>query len=53
MIIGGRRDALETPFKLFGYPGLAILFFLAAAAGGCALMYDIMFHDEGKKTGPA
>jgi hypothetical protein len=28
---------VPTPFTLFGYPGLAILLFLGAAAGGVAL----------------
>ncbi len=39
---------VETGFTLFGYPGLAILFFLAAAAGGIALVVEILFHDRRK-----
>jgi ubiquinone biosynthesis protein len=37
---------VPTNFKILGYPGLAIIFFLAAAGGGIALMLDILFYDE-------
>jgi ubiquinone biosynthesis protein len=37
---------VETSFKLFGYPGLAIIFFLLAAGGAVVLAYNILFHDE-------
>jgi ubiquinone biosynthesis protein len=37
---------VPTPFQLFGYPGLAILCFLAAAAGGCWLLFNIFAHDQ-------
>jgi ubiquinone biosynthesis protein len=37
---------VETPFKLFGYPGLAMLFFLAAAAGGFCLVVSIYAQDR-------
>ena len=37
---------VETSFKLFGYPGLAIIFFLIAAGGAIVLSYNILFHDE-------
>jgi ubiquinone biosynthesis protein len=36
---------VETSFQLFGYPGLAILCFLAAAAGGFWLVFSIFVHD--------
>ena len=36
---------VETPFRLFGYPGLAILLFLAAAAGGIGLVMTILVSD--------
>jgi ubiquinone biosynthesis protein len=36
---------VETPFRLFGYPGLAILLFLGAAAGGLALALSILVSD--------
>lgn len=37
---------VPTDFKILGYPGLAIIFFLTAAGGGIALMLDILFYDE-------
>jgi ubiquinone biosynthesis protein len=36
---------VETSFRLFGYPGLAILLFLAAAVGGCCLVVAILASD--------
>ncbi|MDO8541140.1 MAG: AarF/UbiB family protein [Opitutaceae bacterium] len=36
---------IETSFRLFGYPGLAILCFLAAAAGGFWLVLNIFIQD--------
>lgn len=40
---------VETSFKIFGYPGLAIICFLAAAAGGVMLVVNILFYDETQK----
>jgi predicted unusual protein kinase regulating ubiquinone biosynthesis (AarF/ABC1/UbiB family) len=40
---------VETSFQLWGYPGLAILLFLAAAAGGVTLLINILFYDKGEK----
>jgi predicted unusual protein kinase regulating ubiquinone biosynthesis (AarF/ABC1/UbiB family) len=37
---------VETSFKILGYPGLAILFFLAAALSGLFLVGSILFHDR-------
>lgn len=37
---------VETNFRIFGYPGLAILFFLLASAGGVALAIEILRSDE-------
>jgi ubiquinone biosynthesis protein len=37
---------VPTEFRILGYPGLAIIFFLAAAGGGVALVLDILFYDE-------
>ena len=37
---------VETTFRILGYPGLAILFFLAAAGGGIALMFTILLSDR-------
>jgi predicted unusual protein kinase regulating ubiquinone biosynthesis (AarF/ABC1/UbiB family) len=38
--------SVPTSFQILGYPALAIIFFLAAAGGGVALMLDILFYDE-------
>ncbi|MEO5754363.1 MAG: AarF/ABC1/UbiB kinase family protein, partial [Chthoniobacterales bacterium] len=40
---------VDTTFRIWGYPGLAIIFFLAAAGGGIALLINIIFYD---KAGP-
>ena len=37
---------IQTSFRIFGYPGMAILFFLAAAAGGFWLMLSIFVQDQ-------
>lgn len=37
---------VETSFRIFGYPGFAILFFLAASAGGMALVIQILRSDR-------
>jgi predicted unusual protein kinase regulating ubiquinone biosynthesis (AarF/ABC1/UbiB family) len=37
---------VETSFRLFGYPGLAILCFLTAAGGGFWLLITIYLHDR-------
>ncbi len=37
---------VETSFVLFGYPGIAIICFLAAAAGGVYLLVSIFIQDE-------
>ena len=36
---------VPTSFQLFGYPGVAIMLFLAAAAGGAALAVTILAND--------
>jgi predicted unusual protein kinase regulating ubiquinone biosynthesis (AarF/ABC1/UbiB family) len=36
---------VETQFQLFGYPGVAIILFLFAAAGGIALVGTILLND--------
>lgn len=50
MIIGAAM-LMQVPskFTIFGYPGLAIVFFLIAAVAGFALMYTIIFKDENYK----
>jgi len=37
---------VETSFRILGYPGLAILLFLAAVVGGLLLVLNILLHDE-------
>jgi ubiquinone biosynthesis protein len=37
---------VETRFRILGYPGIAMLLFLAAAMGGFVLAYNILFHDR-------
>ena len=37
--------SIPTEFHILGYPGLAILFFLAAAGGGLALVLIILVSD--------
>ncbi|HLN93485.1 MAG TPA: AarF/ABC1/UbiB kinase family protein [Thermoanaerobaculia bacterium] len=37
---------VPTPFRIFGYPGLAILLFLAAAFGGVWLVVSILVRDR-------
>jgi predicted unusual protein kinase regulating ubiquinone biosynthesis (AarF/ABC1/UbiB family) len=40
---------VETDFTLLGYPGLAMLCFIAAAGGGFALVVHIAFYDQPPK----
>jgi ubiquinone biosynthesis protein len=37
---------VDTSFHIFGYPGLAILCFIAAAAGGIWLLLNILWSDH-------
>ena len=47
MIIGAAMlMSVPSPFIIFGYPGLAILFFMLAALAGIYLSYTILFKDE-------
>jgi hypothetical protein len=46
LIVGAALLAhVPTPFQLFGYPGLAMLCFIAAAAGGFWLVIRIFVSD--------
>ena len=47
-LIVGAAMLMEIPtsFRILGYPGLAILFFLAAAFGGVALVFSILVSDR-------
>ena len=40
---------VETSFRIFGYPGLAMIFFLLAAAAGLLLVFSILFYDEKRR----
>lgn len=40
---------VETAFTLFGYPGIAMLLFLAASAGGFWLVGSILFGDRRRR----
>jgi hypothetical protein len=40
---------VETAWKLMGYPGLAIVCFLGAGAGGVWLLFNIYIQD--RRTG--
>jgi ubiquinone biosynthesis protein len=37
---------VETTFRIFGYPGLAMILFLLAAAAGLILAFSIVVYDE-------
>ncbi|MDQ6809985.1 MAG: AarF/UbiB family protein [Verrucomicrobiota bacterium] len=41
---------VETTFRIWGYPGLAILLFLAAAGAGVVLLVNILFYDRSDKS---
>ncbi|MEO6323255.1 MAG: AarF/UbiB family protein [Thermoanaerobaculia bacterium] len=43
---------VPTPFRILGYPGLAMIFFLAAAAGGAALAGSIVLSDRKQSQKP-
>ncbi len=40
---------VETSFKILGYPGFAIIFFMIAAGGGVLLVGSILYNDEKAK----
>jgi hypothetical protein len=46
MIVGAALlMRIETSFRILGYPGLAILFFLAAGVVAFFLITNILLHD--------
>jgi ubiquinone biosynthesis protein len=50
MIIGAAMlMRVETTFRIWGYPGFAILFFLGAATAGVILLINIFFYDKSHK----
>jgi predicted unusual protein kinase regulating ubiquinone biosynthesis (AarF/ABC1/UbiB family) len=40
---------VETSFRIWGYPGLAMILFLLAAAAGMVLAFSILFYDEKRR----
>jgi hypothetical protein len=40
---------VPTTFRLFGYPGLAMILFVLAATGGAMLAMQIVTHDRSSK----
>jgi ubiquinone biosynthesis protein len=40
---------VETSFRLFGYPGLPMIFFLLAAIGAMILIFNILLYDKKPK----
>ena len=40
---------VETTFRIWGYPGLAIIFFIAAASCGVVLLINILFYDKSNR----
>jgi predicted unusual protein kinase regulating ubiquinone biosynthesis (AarF/ABC1/UbiB family) len=40
---------VETSFRILGYPGLAMILFLLAAAAGLVLAFSILFYDEKRR----
>jgi predicted unusual protein kinase regulating ubiquinone biosynthesis (AarF/ABC1/UbiB family) len=50
MIVGAALlMRVDTSFRIWGYPGLAIIFFLAAAGSGIVLLVNILFYDKSDK----
>ena len=43
---------VETSFRIFGYPGLPMIFFLLAAIAGLALAASIVFYDKYPRKKP-
>ncbi len=43
---------VPTDFRILRYPGLAMIFFLTAAAGGVALVVSILINDQKKPRRP-
>ena len=53
LIIGAALlTQVPTPFRIFGYPGLAMVFFLVAVAGGAALAVSIVASDRKQNQKP-
>lgn len=51
LIIGGAlMTRVDTPWKIFGYPGFAMLCFLLAAAGAILLVYHMSTQDRKRRS---
>jgi predicted unusual protein kinase regulating ubiquinone biosynthesis (AarF/ABC1/UbiB family) len=51
MIVGAAMlMRVDTSFRILGYPGLAMVFFLAAACGGAWMAISIVRHDHGRRA---
>lgn len=46
VIAAAMLSSVDTSFRLFGYPGLAMVLFLAAGLGAVWLVLDIVTHDR-------
>jgi len=46
IVAAGMLMRVPTTFTVFGYPGLAMIFFLAAATGAALLAFNIITHDR-------
>ncbi len=47
LIVGSAMLArIDTTFRVWGYPGIAMIFFLMAGLGALLLMFQIFFKDE-------
>ena len=47
LIVGAAMPMrMETSFRIWGYPGLAIVFCLVATGGGITLLINILFCDK-------
>ena len=42
--------SVPTDFRILGYPGLAMLFFLGAAVGGVMLVAQILWSDRADRA---
>jgi len=52
MIVGAAMMMrIESGFTLFGYPGIAMIFFLIASAGALVLAWRVMFGNGDPKSG--
>jgi ubiquinone biosynthesis protein len=51
MIVGAAMlMRVETSFRILGYPGLAMLFFMLAACGGTGLAITIIRNDRPRQS---